>query len=461
MGNRLTASRHRNAKLTRLIVPTCVRRRRQRRIIRTTMEDPTNPTTSSPWNLKAVAAATTLCLGTVLSQLFYQHVSNAAPKYFSSIAVILPLSGLICYSSILVVTNLIKHYNNNNDDDSDNLFQFTWSSFCARIKPSIKYCIGIGGCFALHNILTDFGKSGSKAGVPDVSTVLSMVLQKLVVPVSLALESVLDHCRPTISQVSGVAVVMLGILMTALMYLDHHHQSDTNEDEESSSSQRGSVYWIKVFCLCISSVPLALGFYIVSVTRRNLPHVSGVELWAVLCIPELFFAIVLAVCTSLYTTFAIHSSSSSTSSSSIHVWQGIACVIVGVQPTSATSTVQYEDNNNNNIDHDSVHCGEAARFFWLGFPFSLALNIAIPVLVKLQGPTSVPLFRAMALPVATLLTMTNFDHVIYTPFSWNVVVGVLLCTTGLVLYYSGPIDKQAMAMLSGYTRVNRGGDGES
>ena len=49
--------------------------------------------------------------------------------------------------------------------------------------------IPVALCFAINNVLTAFGTSGRSAGKPDVPTVLALILQKLVVPVSLLIES--------------------------------------------------------------------------------------------------------------------------------------------------------------------------------------------------------------------------------------------------------------------------------
>ncbi|KAL7577830.1 hypothetical protein ACA910_010578 [Epithemia clementina (nom. ined.)] len=446
-----------------------------------------NVPSASSWNGSAIAAAITLCLGTSLSQLFYQHVSNAAPQYFFSIAVILPLSGLICYPTILVVLHLWGRTRNIGSDDgnisgsdsssdrpnnsrsnacnelintstdssiSDQIENCgtVWLYYKNRILPSLRYCLGIGACFALHNLLVDFGKSGSQVGVPDVSTVLSMVLQKLVVPVSLLLEATLDRRNVTAWEISGVATVMLGILSTALLYQhqqhNKHEQDGLQEDVTSNGSvEESSLYGLKILCLCLSSVPLALGFYIVSVARRTLPQVSGIELWALLCIPEFLFSIFFVL---------LCSRSISSGQSHADLWRGIACVVAGVQPPPPS-----ESRSGSALVAD---CRDAAKFFWTGFPFSLAFNLAIPILVKLKGPTSVPLFRAVALPLASLLAMTHLDPVIATPFSWNVVLGVLLCTAGLILFYyphENNNSNAAAASSAGYSPLDNIGGNET
>jgi len=107
----------------------------------------------------------------------------------------------------------------------------------------------------------------------------------------------------------------------------------------------------------------------------------------------------------------------------------MACILVGSQPDGEMD----------------VNCKEAARFFWFGIPFGFALNLAIPVLVNLKGSTSVPLFRALALPIAALVTMTNIvDKSIRSSFSWDAIFGVIACTAGLFLYYGEDVKHFAL-----------------
>jgi len=388
----------------------------------------------SPWSVAAILASATITFGTAITGLCYQHVSNAAPKFFYSLAVVSPLSGFICYSFIILVWNKFVPDNQNHRNNalplslslsSATLVQKSWIL-------AMNYCVGIGACFALHNILADYGKSGRNAGEPDVSIVLSLFLMKLVVPFSLLLESALDaygriQRPPTTSwQLSGVLVVMLGIILTVLSYNDS--SSNSEDILHHTTTNRSSFYALKICCLCLSSIPLALGFYIVSLARRNLPDISGIELWALLCIPEFLFSVVLA----FGGQFLKHRGSFSSIGKDL--WNGVVCITAGVQPSSNVEDTTTED----------VNCKEATSFFLSGIPIGLAYNLAIPTLVKLKGSTSVPLFQALALPIASLISMTSVvDKVIRTEFSWNAVFGVICCTTGLLLYYGADIQQIA------------------
>lgn len=220
----------------------------------------------------------------------------------------------------------------------------------------MQYCVVVGTCFALANILADYGRSGSSPGVPDVSTVVVLVLKKLVVPVSLALESALDKTRPTVWQVGGVTVIMLGILTTSFLYKDHGSGGSSN-----STTTHSSMCDMKILALLASAVPLAMGFYGVRVARHRLPCVSGVELWAILCVPEFFMSLVL----SLLSQSAAVNDEKYSNSGAAHLWHGILCVAVGIQPTYV--------GNDNNIDDTQPKFQQAAMFFWLGLPFGFAI----------------------------------------------------------------------------------------
>jgi len=68
-----------------------------------------------------------------------------------------------------------------------------------------------------------------------------------------------------------------------------------------------------------------------------------------------------------------------------------------------------------------------------------AFNLAIPVLVKLLGDsTVVPLLRAVALPLAALVAMSRLDPVIATSFDWDALVGLTLAFAGLLVCYLPP-----------------------
>ena len=130
------------------------------------------------------------------------------------------------------------------------------------------------------------------------------------------------------------------------------------------------------------------------------------ELWAILCLPELLVSVLLAYF-----------------GQSSKLGEGLACVLLG-----------HQANGN-------AKCQESAFYFWMGLPFGCAYNLAIPILIQIKGSTSVPLFRALALPISALLAMTNVDRVIHTPFSWDAVLGVILCTTGLLVFYGKDVQQ--------------------
>ena len=155
----------------------------------------------TPWTAPAVISAAVVCVGTAFSSLFFQHVSNVVPKFYYSVAVISPVFGFACYSLLIMGRHFVLQEG----------FQMTKSIF----QSALKYCTAIGLCFAMTNILVDYGRSGSSSGVPEVSTVLVLILGKLVVPVSLLLESYLEWQQPSGWQLAGVAVLMCGVASTA------------------------------------------------------------------------------------------------------------------------------------------------------------------------------------------------------------------------------------------------------
>lgn len=344
----------------------------------TSSETDTRTGSEIPWTLSSLAAAAILCLGTSFSTLFFQRLSNAVPQYFYAVAIVSPLLGFLCYSFLLLVTR-------------------NTAGGTIPILQVAPYACSIGMCFALHNILVDYGRSGKSSGQPDVPTVLSLILLKLVVPVSLFLESLLERRRPTLDQIAGVAVFLVGIGVAT-----------SRTTSNASSIGNGG----KVLALVISSVPLALGFYIVKVARERLPQLSGTRLWQVLCLPEIAFSTVLAYASQHnITTFA---------DKTRNIYEGVLCVLLAHEGPAASIRP----------------CRTAATFLWSGLPFGLALNLSIPMLIQLKGSaTSVPLFRAMALPIASLLAMCGLVVDTATPFSTDTVAGVLLCSLGLLVFY--------------------------
>jgi len=174
---------------------------------------------------------------------------------------------------------------------------------------------------------------------------------------------------------------------------------------------------------------LALGFWIVKQARSALEHVTPFELWMVLCLPETIFSVGLSYIGQIIKNNGTYVDGSLTTS----LANGLACLVIGKVPKRDRS----------------IPCEDAAIFTWLGLIPGYAFNLAIPVLIHLRGSTSVPLFRALALPAASLLAMSGFDDVIKTKFRWEGVVGVLLAVTGLLLFYkrrskSGDSEKEAL-----------------
>ena len=352
-----------------------------------------------PWTPRAVAAAAIVCLGTSISTLFLQRVSNTVPQYFYAVAIVSPILGFLCYTAILFCFQVVNHYGYGYTQHTVSVQQQdAWDS--TTQLSLIQYTSGIGACFAFHNILVDYGRSGTARGHPDVSAVLSLILLKLVVPVSLGLESLLERQLPTWNQLMGVVVFLLGILAAA-------NRRPTASPSDAADTVGHT--W-KILALVASSVPLALGFYIVKVVRRRLPHVSGLRLWQVLCLPEMLFSIVLALVSQ-------HQKQASRGRIAKDVYCGVMCVLLGFG------------------GNDDSSCRSAALYLWSGLPFGLALNVSIPVLIHLKGSsTSVPLFRALALPIAALLAMTGWI-VESPPFAWEAVAGVFICSLGLSLFY--------------------------
>jgi len=345
-------------------------------------------TTDGPWSPAAQLAALILFLGTTFSTLLNLHVSNDIPDYFFAIAVFIPISGLLFYPVVVCschITGLVPA-----------------GLSRLNILPTLKWGTLIGFFFAMSNILRDYGISGQSSGTPDVSAAYSLILMKLVVPVSLFIEFALARKLPLINQVAGVAILMGGIVITALTY------------RTDASNKHSEDYEFKVLCLILSTVPLALGFWVVKQARAALPKVTAFELWMILCLPEALFSVGLSYIGQMLQDKGTYIDGSMSAS----LANGLACLVIGRVPAS----------------HSSIPCLDAAIFTWVGLIPGYAFNLAIPVLIHLRGSTSVPLFRALALPAASLLAMSGYDAVIATKFTWEGVLGMLLAVIGLFLY---------------------------
>ena len=382
-----------------------------------------NSYSSNSWSIETILAAMCITFGTAISSLCFQHVSNSIPSYFYCIAIVSPFSGFIVYSIINIISGLMLGRRSEGGKSSSS----SWFPSMNVLKSStLNYCVGIGICFATHNILVDYGKSGKDGNVPDVSTVLALILSKFVVPISLILESIVESHIPTSYELTGVIVLMIGVIITSFVYYKDDH--DTGGDDGDNVHEKSDMYAMKILCLVLASIPLAIGFYIVKLARKNLPTVSGIELWTILCIPEFLFSIILAYLSQQQQPQGTVGSTSSTFyDKTTNIYNGILCVLAGIQPSS-------EDID---ITHSNNHCVDGMYYFYVGIPFSFAFNLSIPILIQMKGSsTSVPLFRSLALPIASVLAMTNFvDDVISTKFSWYGILGVICCTIGLLIYY--------------------------
>jgi len=369
-------------------------------------------TTDGPWSPASQLAALILFLGTTFSTLLNLHVSNDIPDYFFAIAVFIPISGLLFYPVVVCschITGLVRA-----------------GLSRANILPTLKYSTLIGFFFAISNILRDYGISGQSSGTPDVSAAYSLILMKLVVPVSLFIEFALARKLPLINQVAGVAILMGGVVITALTY-----RTDT-------SNKHSKDYELKVLCLILSTVPLALGFWVVKQARAALPKVTAFELWMILCLPEALFSVGLSYIGQMLQDKGTYVDGTMSAS----LANGLACIVIGRVPAS----------------HSSIPCVDAAIFTWLGLIPGYAFNLAIPVLIHLRGSTSVPLLRALALPAASLLAMSGFDAVIAAKFTWEGVLGMLLAVIGLLLYnkpfsVSGDSDDGSIEQVSEFSSM--------
>jgi len=345
-------------------------------------------TLDGPWSPTAQLAALILFLGTTFSTLLSQHVSNDIPDYFFAIAVFTPISGLLFYPLVVYSCHITG--------------VAPAGLSRTNILPTLKYSTLIGFFFSISNILSDYGISGQSSGIPDVSAAYSLILMKLVVPVSLFIEFALARKLPMINQLAGVTILMGGIVITALAY----RTDDLNKHSKN--------YGFKVLCLILSTVPLALGFWVVKQARAALPKVTPFELWMTLCLPESLFSVGLSYIGQMLKDKGNYVDGSMSAS----LANGLACLVIGRVPTGRSS----------------IPCADAAIFTWLGLIPGYAFNLAIPVLAHLRGSTSVTLFRALALPAASLLAMSGYDAVIATKFTWEGVLGMLLALIGLLLY---------------------------
>lgn len=347
------------------------------------------------WTPGVVVAAVVLVVGTTAAALLNQHVANTVPTYVFSISVFSPFVGLVVYPIITVTSHKAGAIK----------IGLTRANFGEAFSAMVPVAL----CFALNNVLLAFGTSGRGSGKPDVPTVLALVLQKLVVPVSLTVESFYDWHRPRVLQVVGVILVVLGGVVAALAYRDG-----------AAAGGHGPSHDAKVFCIVLASLPLATGFLLVKRATGIVSRVSEFELWAVLCLPETVFSIGLA-----YAAQAIRDPGISRDEMSSTLWAGLKCIAIG--------------RDDSPVNGQGRQCSDAATYTWVGLIPGFAFNLAIPVLVRLLGDsTVVPLLRAVALPLAALLAMAYIDPVIATPFSWDGVAGLLLAFAGLIVCYLPP-----------------------
>jgi len=322
------------------------------------------------------------------------------------------------------LTQLGVHENATNDDDHE-------YSYYQVIHITLAAMTPVALLFALHNLLVAFGTAGKSAGTPDVPTVLSLLLQKLVAPVALALESVYDRTRPTAAQVFGVTIVTAGVLLTA--------SSAAHNDVTATAATTTTIHLpiFKVLCIALSTVPAAAGYLCVKRATQlpGIRHiVSDLELWTALCIPQTILSVMLALSVIVWTQQSHHANTSATAAtlSMASVWttlgRGLQCVALGQSPPTMTTTTMTV------VSHD---CAAAARWTWLALIPGLASNIAIPALVQVVGDaTAVPLLQTIALPLSSIFAMTHWDAVVSSGYSTFTLLGLACAVTGLMVFYS-------------------------
>ena len=378
------------------------------------------------WSRISIIMALIIIFGSAASTLLHQHVAVLEPEYFFSLSVFVPLSGLVFYSMLVIGLEWHKIFSEGYNEDRfrnltiksklTTLFFFVKSDYRKKLQTIFWAMLPVALCFSVHNILLAYGSSGNpkSPGKPEIPTALLLVLQKLVVPVSLTLESFYDKRRPNQKEIVGILLIMMGAGVTTLAFYSNDesnlHSVDTNPSP---------MYNLKLICILLSTIPLAGGFLLVKRATNSLPATSSksfeIELWAVLCFPEFIFSMMLS--------FVAQRIKHSISFVSImkELLAGLGCVVFGIQPQSSSLT---------------SYCVESSRYTWIALIPGFAFNLSIPMLVKiLNDSTVIPVLRTIAFPLALMISMSNIDPVISTAFSFNVVIGLLIAVLGLFVCY--------------------------
>jgi hypothetical protein len=424
------------------------------------------------WNAKTRCLAAIIVVGTAASSLMNQHTANIVPNHFFAISVLIPTMGLILYPGLIYIAYVHLGWIEKIGISSGQTFLTTLMA----VTP-------VAVCFSLHNLLVTFGTSGriatpgsSSSSQPDVPIVLSLILCKLVVPISLLLESIHDRHWPPVQHVIGVCLVLMGIIVTAAMAHSETTSIGAISDDESSGT---TVLWLhnmKILALVLCNIPLALGFLLVKritttttttttktttttsttmsllpslLTKKQVPasatllaRVSEFELWAVLCLPETFFSILLT-----FIVQHLQHPQMTHAEIGVELWHGIKCIAFATAArTPTTSATTATSSSSSSSDAAAAACVEAARYMYLGLIPGFAYNLSIPVLVKTLGDSTViPLLRAVALPLAATMALTGIDPVILggsssssagasSSFSWHTMLGLLLAFAGLLVF---------------------------
>lgn len=386
---------------------------------------------SLPWNRFSIVIAVIIVFGSAASTLLHQHVAVLEPEYFFSLSVFVPLSGLVFYTLLILGLEWYTIFQSDNHliwgkgnevtanattSTVSSLFFFLQSGYRRKIGNLFWLMLPVAFCFSVNNILLAFGSSGNSKspGTPEIPTVVLLVLQKLVVPVSLVLESLHDQRVPRWNEIIGILLILMGAIVTSLAY-------DSSQDSHDSTSA-SPLYHVKLASVILSTFSLASGFLLVKRATNALPTTanrsSEIELWAVLCFPELIFSILLS--------FAAQRIKHSLSFASIvnELLEGIGCVVLGIHPSSSASSTS------------ASYCDESTRYSWMALVPGFAFNLSIPMLVKvLNDSTVIPVLRTVAFPIALIFSMSGMDPVIGTPFSWEGVFGLIITIFGLFVCY--------------------------
>eukprot|EP00698_Gefionella_okellyi_P005085 TRINITY_DN14672_c0_g1_i1.p1 TRINITY_DN14672_c0_g1~~TRINITY_DN14672_c0_g1_i1.p1 ORF type:complete len:399 (+),score=82.76 TRINITY_DN14672_c0_g1_i1:136-1332(+) len=354
-----------------------------------------------------------LMLGTIVSTVADKRLSIAIAKYTFAQTELSPLTGFVMYCFIALFEHFGCTAEKSRTESADSSTKPVVSLKSARWWITAA---SMAVCFSLVNIFHNIGNRGSY-----VSGAVSVILSKIVVPLSLFLDVLLPVvmirlCQADQPRVKFLLWRVVGIVLllggTALALAPLWGQSSQSE------ASLGTVL-LCVILLLLANLPLAIGLQIYS--RSMSGRLFSVPIfWASLCVCQTLIGFAL-----IYVNSAIVGIESSAAWSNFA--DGFRCVFTATNPMGDTTS----------------EC-QLAPILWFAAcaPAGCAFNLAMGYLGRDAegGPTLVWLLRAVALPISGVVFMSSaIMGALATGFSWWEIGGLLIVFVALVVYSGGEI----------------------